>query len=381
MDARPVRRFGGALLVLVFIFLGLRCGLGGGRRLEDRTTAPTLPSSALEVVADLDYPPGNIAVSKTGRIFLTLHPDGDPPLQLAELVNGRPVPFPDAEFQHAEKGTPHFQSLLSVRLDREGRLWTLDFARYARGQPRILAFDTESRQLVHQYDFPSDVAGFLSMLNDFQIDPRDGKIYIADASPIRQKPALLVYDPVARSSRRLLEGDVSVRPKDFVTQAPGRDMVLFGFYTLHIGVDSITLDDRGERLYYGPFSGDRLYRVTTRDLNDAALSPDQLAAKVEDFAPKTISDGLTIDNADGIFVSDPEHSAILRVGADQRLATLLKDPRLRWPDGFSWGPDGWLYVTCSSLQHVIFKSARHIREHAPYQVFRFRPGTTGVPGH
>jgi len=332
-----------------FLLLLAACG---GVRLEDRTTDPKLPASALVVVADLDYPPGNIAVSKTGRIFLTLHPDGDPPLQLAELVNGRPVPFPDAEFQHAEKGTPHFQSLLSVRLDREGRLWTLDFARYARGQPRILAFDTESRQLVHQYDFPSDVAGFLSMLNDFQIDPRDGKIYIADASPIRQKPALVVYDPVARSSRRLLEGDVSVRPKDFVTQAPGRDMVLFGFYTLHIGVDSIT-----------------------------ALSPDQLAAKVEDFAPKTISDGLTIDNADGIFVSDPEHSAILRVGADQRLATLLKDPRLRWPDGFSWGPDGWLYVTCSSLQHVIFKSARHIREHAPYQVFRFRPGTTGVPGH
>ena len=158
-------------------------------------------------------------------------------------------------------------------------------------------------------------------------------------------------------------------------------MVLFGFYTLRIGVDSITLDDRGEWLYYGPFSGDRLYRVATRDLNDASLSAGALAAKVEDFAAKTISDGLSIDQADGVYVSDPEHSAILRLGPDRRLVTLLKDPRLRWPDGFSWGPDGWLYVTCSSLQHVIFKSARHIREHAPYQVFRFRPGTAGVPGH
>src|SRR5436305_10635216 len=147
MDARPGRRFAGALLVPVFVSLALRCGLGGGRRLEDRTTAPTLPASALEVVADLDYPPGNIAVSKTGRIFLTLHPDGDPPLQLAELVNGRPVPFPSAEFQRAEEGTPHFQSLLSVRLDREARPWTLDFARYARGQPRIPASDTESPQI------------------------------------------------------------------------------------------------------------------------------------------------------------------------------------------------------------------------------------------
>jgi sugar lactone lactonase YvrE len=376
-----VRRLASVLLLALLAFVGLRCGLGGGRRLEDRTAAPVLPASALEVVADLDYPPGNIAVTPAGRVFLTLHPDGDPPLQLAELVNGRPVPFPDDAFQHSEKGTPHFQSLLSVRLDRQGRLWTLDFARYARGQPRILAFDTESRQLVHQYDFPSDVAGFLSMLNDFQVDPRDGKIYIADASPIRQKPALVVYDPAARTSRRVLDGDVSVRPKDFVAQAPGRDMVLFGFYTLRIGVDSITLDDRGEWLYYGPFSGDRLYRIATRDLNDPSLSPAALAAKVEDFAPKTISDGLTIDLGNEVFVSDPEHSAILRLGADRRLVTLLKDARLRWPDGFSWGPDGWLYVTCSSLQHVIFKSAGHIREHAPYQVFRFRPGAAGVPGH
>jgi len=80
-------------------------------------------------------------------------------------------------------------------------------------------------------------------------------------------------------------------------------------------------------------------------------------------------------------VSDPEHSAVLALAQDRRLRTLLKDPRLRWPDGFSWGPDGWLYVTCSALQHVMFRTASHMKAHAPYQVFRFRPGTTGVPGH
>ena len=57
-------------------------------RLEDRTTAPALPAAALEVVADLDYPPGNIAVSPTGRVFFTLHPSGDPPIKLVELVGG-----------------------------------------------------------------------------------------------------------------------------------------------------------------------------------------------------------------------------------------------------------------------------------------------------
>src|SRR5438876_5738353 len=180
----------------------------GGVRLEDRTTAPALPVSALEVVADLDYPPGNIAVSSTGRVFFTLHPNGNPPIKLVELVGGKPVPYPDQASQ-----TTRFDSPLAVRIDRQGRLWTLDFARYGRGQPRLVAFDLATNTLVHQYDFPSSVAGFLSMVNDFQVDPRGEKIYIAETSPIRQKPALIVYDVAKRTSRRVLDGHPSVQDR------------------------------------------------------------------------------------------------------------------------------------------------------------------------
>jgi len=38
-------------------------------------------------------------------------------------------------------------------------------------------------------------------------------------------------------------------------------------------------------------------------------------------------------------------------------------------------------VTCSALHQVILKSADEIRAHAPYQIYRFKPGTTGIPGH
>jgi hypothetical protein len=57
----------------------------------------------------------------------------------------------------------------------------------------------------------------------------------------------------------------------------------------------------------------------------------------------------------------------------------VKDERLRWPDGLSWGPDGCLYVTCSALQHVLFRSAAEVRAHAPYQIYRFKPGPVGQP--
>lgn len=346
---------------------------GGRARLEDRTTAPAIPAAGIEKVVDLDYPPGNMAVSAGGRVFFTLHPDGAPPAQVHELRDGKPVPYPSPAFGD-------YQSVLALRIDRQNRLWALDHANYARGQPRIIAFDLATDREVHRYDFPSDVAGFLSMLNDFQVSPDGQTIYIAEASPIRQTPAIVVYDVASRTSRRLLDSHPSLLPKDYMIQAPGRDMIVLGFYALHIGIDTIALDRTGEWLYYGPVNGDRLYRIATTALRDRALDAATLASRVEDYGPKPISDGASTDAAGNVYLTDPEHSAVLALGADRTLRTLVKDPMLRWPDGLSFGPDGWLYVTCSSLQHVLFVSNATMREHAPYQIFRFRPGASAEPG-
>jgi sugar lactone lactonase YvrE len=373
-----MRRLAVTLLALPF---AIGCG---GVRLEDRTAAPRLPATAIEEVAALSHPPGNVAVSRTGRIFVSLHPEGSPPMKVAELVDGRPVAWPSAAFQTA--GDPGFDTVLSLRIDRQDRLWTLDFARYGRGQPRLLAFDVGTGEVVHRFDFPANVAGFLSMLNDFQVDPDGQTIYIADTSPIVRHPALIVYDVGTRTARRVLDRHPSVRAGDYMIHAPGRDIRIYGLLPLRLGVDSIALDRRGEWLYYGPLTGDRLYRVRSRDLRDGALAPDALApdalaARVEDYGPKPISDGLSTDADDGVYLTDPEHSAVLRLGPDRTLVTLVKDDRLRWPDGLSFGPDGWVYLTCSALHEIMFRPAGAVAAHAPYHVFRFRPGWTGVPGH
>jgi hypothetical protein len=164
------------------LVLAIALAACGGVRLEDRTAAPRLPPSALELVAALDHPPGNIAVSGSGRVFLSLHPAGDPPTKVVELIDGKPVPYPDASFQHPRGDAPSFDTVPAVRIDRKDRLWALDHAGFGRGQPRIVAFDLGTGALVHRYDFPSEVAGFLSMLNDFQVDPAGEKIYIAESS-------------------------------------------------------------------------------------------------------------------------------------------------------------------------------------------------------
>ena len=367
--------------VVGIALLALRLTLGGGKPVPDRTTAPLL-RSAIEVVADLPLPPGNIAVSEAGRIFFTFHPEGSPKVKLAELVDGKPVAYPNEEMQNGKSGEPYFQTPLAVRIDRQNRLWVLDFANYGfGGQPRILAFDLGTNMLIDHYDFPSSIAGMGSMLNDFQVDPPGRRIFIAETSLFRRTPAIIVYDVENRTARRVLERHESVMPKDIRMNAAGRDMSIAGILTLKIGIDSIALDKEGKWLYYAPVSDTWFYRLSVADLRDESLSDEELASRVQQWGRKTLSDGITMDSEDNIYISDMEHSAILQLEPDRRLLTLVKTPALRWPDGFSFGPDGWLYVTCSALHQVILKSRGTIRQNGPYQIYRFKPGPEGVPGH
>jgi sugar lactone lactonase YvrE len=369
------------VLAVAALALTLRLRYGGGEAFPDRTTAPALDASQLETVANLDTPPGNIAVSADGRVFVSLHPEARPQIKVAEIVQGRAVPYPNMSFQTGADNPRRFLSVLSLRIDRQNRLWTLDNAHHGIQPGRLLAFDLASAELVHEYVFPKEIAGLGSHLNDFQVSADGRHIYIADASFFAKTPALIVYDIERGTIRRLLEGQASVTAEPYIPVVQGRPMVAFGLVAIRPGVDSIALDHRGEWLYFAPVTNNHMYRVRTRDLLDTTLAPEALALRVENYALKTMSDGITMDLQDNIYISDLEHSAILRLDPQRRLSTLIKDPKLRWPDGFSFGPDGWLYITCSSLHQVIGLPPSSVRKHAPYQVFRFRPGAEGVPGH
>jgi sugar lactone lactonase YvrE len=365
------------LALLALVYAGLHARYGGGENFPDRSGPPTLRADALEVVANLDSPPGNVAVSAGGRVFATFHPEASPPISVFELRDGVPVAYPPGGLP----GGLTYQSVLSLRVDRKNRLWLLDYGRHGLGQPRLLAFDLATDALVYRHDFPSKIALVGSMLNDFQVAPDGRHVYIADASLFVQVPAIVDYDVAQQRARRLLQGHESVLPEKFIPVVHGARMQFYGVFAIRPGVDSIALDDAGEWLYFAPVTSRTLWRVRTADLDDESLAREVLESRVERFADKTMSDGIAIDSEGTLYLTDPEHSAIVALGQDRVLRTLVKDERLRWPDGLSFGPDGWLYVSCSALDRVILRSAEEIRAHAPYQIFRFKPGASGVPGH
>ncbi|MGH8480868.1 MAG: L-dopachrome tautomerase-related protein [Nevskiaceae bacterium] len=383
---RALRRILGALLsvlglILVPLLITLYVRYGGGGDFPDRTGAPQLRAAVLEAVAQLPSPPGNIAVSSGGRVFVSLHPEARPKFKVVELVDGRMRPWPSEAFQGGGAEPRAFREVLSLRIDRQQRLWTLDTGMHGIHPGRLLAFDLKSGAVVHEYEFPRAVAGLGSHLNDFQVSPDGRFIYIAEASFFAKTPALVVYDVANKSARRLLERHPSVTAEHYTPVVQDRRMVALGLVAIRPGVDSIALDHRGEWLYFAPVTNLHMYRVRTADLRNEQLSAADLAGKVETFAEKTMSDGVTIDADGTLYLTDPEHSAIVLLRQDKSLQTLVKDNILRWPDGFSWGPDGWLYVTCSSLHQIIGRPPWTFDDHAPYQVYRFKPGGRGIPGH
>lgn len=376
----------GLLLLAIFLssfFAWFEYRYGGSIiPFPDLTTAPVLPADRLEVVATLDEAPGNIAVSREGRIFFNFHPEGSPDLKVAELVNGRPEAFPNHQFQQKRgKGEPYFDCVFSVRIDRQNRLWTLDHGFHGLRQPRLMAFDLQSGELVHQFDFPSDIAGFGSYIQDMQIDPEGKKVYIADIGTLSLQPAIIVYDMEKKRARRLLERDGSVMDKPYLIDSKGRWMLLLGgIYKMHPALDSIGIDRKGEWLYYGAMSSETMHRVRTADLNDESLSASALKERVERFGPKVQSDGITVDDDGDVYITDVEHGAISMLGKDRELVTLLRDDRMRWPDGLSYGPDNYIYITDSDFPDIVLKSKSHIRRSAPYYIFRFKSDHAGVPG-
>lgn len=350
---------------------------GGGAPFPGEPGTPALPASALELVAQLPEPPGNIAVSAEGRVFVTIHPEAKPQtLHVVELVNGVARAYPSAAAQ-----TTLYTAPQGIRIDRQGRLWTIDHGDNGIAPARLVAVDLASGQVVHDKTFDRAIAPTLSYLQDLVIAPDGATIYIADVSFFRQTPGLIVYDVASQTARRVLEKHPSVEPQGYkVRVGDGYMERLGGLIALKPGLDSIALSTDGATLYLGPMSGGDLWAVDTAALRDGQLAPAVLASRVRKVSKKPLSDGASADDQGRIYLTDVENHGVVRITPGGEPETLVNDPRVRWADGLSFGPEGWLYISDSAIPWIALRSRGDVAAAGPYAVWRFKPGATAPAG-
>ncbi len=296
--------------------------------------------------------PTGVTVAPNGRIFVNFPQWGDQaPFTVAELVDGKAVPYPDAATNRPNPADPagHFISVQSVVADGANRLWVLDtaapkFAPPQAGGAKLVAIDLATNRVVKTIVLPPSVVLPTTYLNDVRFDLRQGEqgtAYITDSSNAGVGGIIVVDIASGRAIRRL-SGHATTNPE------PGFTPVVDGKVLMNrpasgpatpvaIASDAIALSADGSLLYYGPLSGRILHAVPTAMLRDPSVSEEQLGRAVRSMGRKGASDGIAEDDRGRVFAGDYEHNAI-RVLDRGQWSTLVSDPRISWPDTLSIGP-------------------------------------------
>jgi sugar lactone lactonase YvrE len=352
-------------------------------------TLATVAKNQVEIVANLPDRPGNLAVTPEGRIIMSMHPFGQPKFKVLELLpDGSIKPFPSREWGQAPdaKGIG-FDEVIGIESDRTGVVWTLD--KGVNGSvPRLIAWDTRKNQLVRIILITAPAFQPNSFMQDLAIDLDHQAVYIADMSRGDlvgvSNPAIVVVDLKTGTVRRAVERHQSLQPEGANFFIDGKAQTVSdgkgGLVKPSLGLNLITIDPKHEWVYYGAMNGRSLYRVRTKDLLNPNLSPQQVGSRVERYGQKAVSDGIAIDNAGNVYVTDISASAIGVTTPAGNYRVLHQDPLLSWVDGISYSPDGYFYATVNQLHRHPALNGGQDASKPPYLIVRFKPLAPGTVG-
>lgn len=326
-------------------------------------SSPSRDIAQLQQVASFEHQVTGVTVSTDGRIFVNFPRwTEDAPISVAEVTrDGQIKPYPDEEWnawrneqKNQISATDHFVCVQSVVADTHGGLWVVDPAAPATasvvpGGPKLVKIDLDANKVARVIHFDETVAPQGSYLNDVRFSPDGRYAYLTDAGT---KGALLVVNLHTGKARRVLSGHPSTQPEeDVVVKTDGRALRRPDGRGVEFAADSLALSADGRTLYWKALTGRTLYRIATSALQNPRLSEKDLGSRVERAGDVGPTDGLWIDERGRLYLSAIEQDAV-KVRDGDRITTLVQDKRLRWPDTFSEGPDGTIYVTSSHIQDM-----------------------------
>ena len=310
---------------------------------------------SLETVAEItETRPGNLTVTPSGRIIITNHPLDAPKLRVVELLSDGSVrPFPTLDWADGPAvGEVGIASTIGIGTSTQGVVWILDMGD-ERVPPKLVGWDTIHDRLHRTLPITPSALAATSFLQDFAIDEKREKIYIADMTfpgpGQAAAPAFVVVDLKTGRCARVLENAAALRPV-------AEDVVIDGSLVggapdtpHHLGVNPIAIDPSFEWVYFGTINGDDVFRIPAAALANAALSDRAREQQIERYAEKRPSDGIAVDDRGRVFITDIEGSAVGVSTPSGYRVIAQDDVRLCWPDGFALGPDNALYVTQNHL--------------------------------
>ena len=329
----------------------------------------------LEVARFDHYQPIGVAVTATGRVFVTFPYRQPYEWGVAEIVDGQRRPYPDKEWNRYDSLQPenHFINAQAVWPDDRGKLWVLDPANPddQEAKPRgvkLLRIDLATNKVEQVYRF-EDLPRERTALNDVRIDTRRELAYISEP----KQAAIIVLNLKTGKSRMVLKEDKSVKADpDFKLHIDGKEVVDDKGKPFSSNVNGIALTHDLEYFYYRAINQTKLYRIATQYLADENLTDAQLGSHVEQVGETGVSHGMIADAKGNVYTTDSPNKALRYVTADGRFETLVRDKRLIWPDTYSIGPDGYLYITCSQINRTKKYNNGEDKVEYPFRLYKIK---------
>lgn len=343
------------------------------------------PESSYDIVARLNQAPGNVTVTASGRIIMSQHPFFAPEYSVVEYrSNGNLVPFPNrAMNDRSGQSGLTLDSVLGIRTDSDNVVWMLDNGIRSGVTPKLVAWDSDAERLHRVIYLPPPIAPLDSFVNDFCVDESRNRIYISDPAG-GADAAIIVVDLETGAARRVLQGHPSVVPENVDLLIDARPIQIKDAAGIlsrpHIGVNPITEDLDNEWVYFGPMHGLSLYRVRSADLTDESLNEQTLGQRLERYSAKPISDGISIDRDNNIYLGELAENAIGVIKPDRSYQRLARSPDLSWVDSFSFGPEGMLYAVVNRLHLSAQLNGGESLAQAPFFLLRVDSLAPGMPG-
>ena len=343
-----------------------------------------------EIIARISPPNpdmSGIAVSSDNRVFLGFprHADNHKEFALAELIDGKPVPFPNKDYVYPST-KPYKEWLVSphgIYMDKNDVLWVLDDGKRSgqkeipEGAAKVVGIDIHSKKILQTLVIPKPVLSDDAHYNDLRVDlthGEKGSIYIAN-SGFGEHYSLVVIDIASGNCREVLLNHYSTSPElHFMGFLEGKPHVYdFKDQTFpNGGADGIALSPDSKTLYWTTITGRNLYSVSTDLLSDFKTSNQQIAEAVKNEGQHPACDGLAEDENGNIYFGAFEQQSIIRRSTSGAYTLLAHDKEnFVWPDGLAYR-NGYVYVTLGQWNRLPgFNNGKDLRK-PPYLVVRIK---------
>ncbi|MDR2273074.1 MAG: gluconolactonase [Sphingobacterium sp.] len=348
--------------------------------MQAQVNNPTASKLEIAVALGPNRPIG-VSVTSNNRLFVSF-PKQTKNYQyaLTEIINGKPTPYPNEEWNLKGKESFHFVNVQDIFVDTEDNLWVLDSKPSAagsifgkdeksnQGHFKLLKINTNTNQIEHIYRF-DDLDKTKSGLNDMRIDQKRNLAYLSDPG----QAAIIILDLKTGQSRKALAGSrFTLADPEVILSYNGNDMRNDNGKPFSSNVNGIAISHDFKYLYFKPINQSHLYCIATEFLADARLTDQELEEKVEDKGEVGITHGLLADSVGNIYLTSSIEYSIKYLSPDGNVNTLIHDSRILWPDSMGIGGDGYLYFSCAQLFNDPQWNKGIDKVQLPYYVFKVK---------